>query len=237
MKIGILQCGHAIDEVLDTFGDYDRWFQTLLTDHGFDFETFNVVDMEFPASVAACDGWLLTGSRHGAYEDHAFIAPLSDFIRDAFGQHVPMVGICFGHQIIAQALGGKVEKYKGGWAIGHHTYNWPGLGDVSMNVWHQDQVTELPQDARPIASSEFCEFAALVYDDRVWTVQAHPEISNPILSDYLEIRGKQATYPADLIASAKAKINQAINSDAIAAKIAAFFKNNRIKNIRTGAHV
>ncbi|EBA03927.1 glutamine amidotransferase, class I [Rhodobacterales bacterium HTCC2150] len=230
MKIGILQCGHAIDEVLDTFGDYDRWFQTLLSDQGFEFETYNVVDMEFPASINDCDGWLLTGSRHGAYEDHPFIPPLSEMVREAYSKHIPIVGVCFGHQLIAQALGGKVEKFKEGWAVGHQTYNWSGLGDVSMNAWHQDQVTQLPDGATPIATSDFCEYAALVYDDRAWTVQAHPEISNPIASDYLDIRGKQATYPDEVIAEAKTKTTQLIDDNTIADEIAGFFRMKNEKN-------
>jgi len=102
MKIGILQTGHAPDEVQDQLGDYDAMFGRLLADEGFVFETFNVVDMAFPQSVTACDGWLVTGSKHGAYEDHAFIPPLEVFIRAARDNDVPMVGICFGHQIIAQ---------------------------------------------------------------------------------------------------------------------------------------
>ena len=67
----------------------------------------------FPEGIHDADGWLITGSRHGAYEDHPWIPPLEEFIRDAYAAQVPLVGICFGHQIIAQAMGGKVEKYQG----------------------------------------------------------------------------------------------------------------------------
>jgi GMP synthase-like glutamine amidotransferase len=97
--------------------------------------------MDFPKDIHDCDGWLITGSRFGAYEDHPFIPPLEDFIRAAYAAHVPVVGICFGHQIIAQAMGGKVEKYAGGWSVGPTEYNFgdqtydaerlaPGSGDA-----------------------------------------------------------------------------------------------------------
>ncbi len=101
-----------------------RWAITPICSHAcwagndFTFRTWQVVNMEFPAIGGRCDGWLITGSKHGAYEDLPFIPPLEDFIRKAYAEHVPLVGICFGHQIIAQAMGGKVEKFKDGWAVG-----------------------------------------------------------------------------------------------------------------------
>ena len=117
MLIGILQCGHAPDEVRAQHGDFDAMFATLFQSYDFTFQTWNVVDGDFPAAIDAADGWLISGSKHGAYEDHAFIAPLSELIREIYASARPMVGICFGHQIIAQALGGRVEKVEGGWAI------------------------------------------------------------------------------------------------------------------------
>ena len=109
MKIGILQTGHAPDELLHDRGDYDAHFARLLDGNGFTFRTYNVVDMDFPGSIHDCDGWLITGSKHGAYEDHPFIPPLEALIREVYNTDLPLVGICFGHQIIAQALGGTVE--------------------------------------------------------------------------------------------------------------------------------
>ena len=94
MLIGILQTGLAPDVLVDQSGDYPDMFARLLAGQGFTFRTYRVVDGEFPASVTECDGWLITGSRHGVYEDHAFIPPLETFIRNAYAAHVPMVGIC-----------------------------------------------------------------------------------------------------------------------------------------------
>ena len=106
MRIGILQCGQSPAQLKRDLGDYPDMFVRLLAGREFDFTTWHVEGMEFPQDIHDADGWLLTGSRHGAYEDHAFIPPLEDFIRRAHDAGVPMVGICFGHQIIAQALGG-----------------------------------------------------------------------------------------------------------------------------------
>ncbi len=114
MRIGILQTGLAPENLSPAMGDYPDMFARLLDGQGFTFQTWRVVEGEFPADVHAADGWLITGSRHGVYEDHPWIAPLEQFIRDAYAAHVPLVGICFGHQIVAQAMGGRVERFAGG---------------------------------------------------------------------------------------------------------------------------
>ena len=126
MKIGILMTGHAVPELQERAGDYDAMFARLLAGHGFEFETYNVVDEQYPSAPDACDGWLITGSKHGAYEDHPWIPPLEEFIRAVYASGRPMIGVCFGHQIIAQALGGKVIKYPGGWSVGRTEYDLDG---------------------------------------------------------------------------------------------------------------
>ena len=135
MQIGILVTGHAPDALVGRTGEYDQFFARLLNGKGLTFRPYFVVDMDFPKDVHDCDGWLITGSRHGAYEDHPFIAPLEDFIRAAYAAKVPMVGICFGHQIIAQALGGTVEKFEKGWSVGPTPYDFKGE-TITLNAWH-----------------------------------------------------------------------------------------------------
>lgn len=224
MKIGILQCGHAREKIAEKYGDYTDMFQRLLSGNGFEFQTFDVVDMDFPASVTDADGWLLTGSRHGAYEDHAFIKPLETFVQGAYNQGVVMVGICFGHQIIAQALGGKVVKFEGGWAIGHQQYDFDETGPLSLNAWHQDQVVRRPAGARVIASHPFCENAVLQYGDLIYTVQPHPEFSKEIFADFVTLLRPTGDYPLDRIDAALAKSDLPISDRALAGQISAFFK-------------
>lgn len=226
MKIGILQTGHAPDAMRPDTGDYADLFKQLLGDQGFEFETYDVVDMQFPADVHAADGWLLTGSKHGAYEDHPFIAPLEIFIRDAYAAGAPMVGICFGHQIIAQALGGRVEKFPGGWAVGRQTYDWQG-DTVALNAWHQDQVTQRPDGAEIVATNDFCENAALVYGDRIFTVQAHPEFENAFTKRLGDERG-EGVVPDPLLTAARATATMPIDNHRIADQMTRFFKTRSL---------
>lgn len=225
MLIGILQTGLAPETLQDANGDYPDMFARLLDGHGFTFRTWRVVEGEFPASVHDADGWLITGSRHGVYEDHAWIPPLEEFIRQAFAEHVPMVGICFGHQIIAQAMGGKVERFADGWAVGATDYDFDGE-TLTLNAWHRDQVTKVPPGAKVIATNDFCANAALLYDDRALTVQAHPEFRPEFVDGLMKTRGK-GLVPEAVMAAASQRLADPIQDQSMAAKIAAFFKEPR----------
>lgn len=227
MKIGILQTGHSPDDFRETLGDYGQMFTKLLAGHEFDFRIWSVVDNEFPDSVDDADGWLITGSKHGAYEPHEWIPPLEDFIRETKADGRPMIGVCFGHQIIAQALGGKVEKFAGGWSVGRTEYALEG-GTVALNAWHQDQVVERPEGAEVVGSSDFCENAALMYGDSIWTIQPHPEFNHDFIDGLIKTRGK-GVVPDHQLEQASALLDVPIDNGAVANRMAAFFKENRKK--------
>ncbi len=222
MKIGILQTGHSPEEMLEVHGNYSDRFTALLDGHGFDFETFSVVDGEFPEGTQDADGWLITGSKHGAYEDHDWIPPLEELIRDIRDSKKPMIGVCFGHQIIAQALGGKVVKFEGGWSVGRTEYTLNGA-TVALNAWHQDQVVELPQDAQVVGSSDFCANAMLTYGETIWTLQPHPEFGSDFIDGLIQNRGKGVVPDAQL-AQASSDLPRPNDNAQVAAQMADFFK-------------
>lgn len=194
MKIGILETGRPPAE-LDRHGSYASMFEHLL---GPDFActTYPVIDGGFPERVDEMDGWLVTGSRFGAYDPEPWIRRLEGFLRDALAARVPVVGICFGHQVLASALGARVEKAEAGWGIGPHTYeiverpDWMADAgdDFTLNTMHQDQVLSVPQGARLIATSEFCPIAGLAFADHAISFQAHPEFNNAYERDLILMR-------------------------------------------------
>ncbi|SIO56825.1 GMP synthase-Glutamine amidotransferase [Rhodovulum sp. ES.010] len=225
MRIGILQTGHAPDALRDTYGDYPDMVERLLAGRGFTFQTYDVEHMEFPASVHAAEGWLITGSKHGTYEDHDFIPPLETFIRDAYGAEIAIVGICFGHQIIAQALGGHVEKFEGGWSVGPRDYEIDGQ-TYTLNAWHQDQVIRPPEAAETVGHGTRCAHAALVYGNRAWSVQPHPEYGAGFIEGLMTHRAP-GVVPEDRLAEARARLGTPTDNGAMADRIARFFTERR----------
>ena len=226
MKIGILQTGHVPDELIAQNGDYSDIFPRFLAGRGLTFRTFSVVDNDFPEGPEDAEGWLITGSRYGAYEDHDWIPPLERLIREIHASGKPLIGVCFGHQIIAQALGGKVEKFAGGWSVGRTRYEINGE-PLNLNAWHQDQVTALPEGAQTLSSTDFCRHAAVLYGDRAFTLQPHPEIDRTYLRGLLERRAP-GVVPEDLRQRAMAHLDEETDSDRLAEMFALFFKEKRI---------
>ena len=193
-----------------------------------EFTGFSPVTGEALPAATEFDGYIYSGSRHGVYDDLAWIEPMKEFIREATAAGKPQFGICFGHQIAAEALGGKAVKSEQGWGIGVHTYDMTFENDgpcrqVPVMVMHQDQVIVLPDNAAIIGGNEFCPTGAVRYDDTLLTVQFHPEFSKAYMSDLLDLRGG-ITFPMDRTEIARESLTQEIDSRLIADWAAEFFR-------------
>lgn len=145
-----------------------------------------------PTELDEFDGFLLTGSRRGVYDDDPWIARLFDLIQRIHKAQIKTVGICFGHQAIAQALGGRVVNWSGGWGVGIHSYdmNWPQHSrneKVALPCCHQDQVVELPPGAKRILTSDFCRNAGFSIGQHILALQPHPEFSVHYLECILRV--------------------------------------------------
>ena len=225
MKIGILQTGHVPDELVGEFGEYPIMFERFLAGQGFDFASYAVVDNEFPGTIRDADGWLITGSRHGAYEDHPWIPQLEDFIREAYTAEVPLVGICFGHQIMAQALGGRVEKFGGIWGVGNREYVNTDGTTTTLLAMHQDQVVEVPAEATVTATSEYCKNAAFSYKGKAFSIQPHPEFTPEFIEKLIEMRAG-TIIPQDQADEGMKSLDQENDSLRVANEIGAFFRES-----------
>lgn len=185
MKLCILKTDTVRPEWVPRFGEYPDMFMALLSqaDPDMEFEVYDVVQGEYPADIDSADAYLVTGSKSSVYEDKPWIASLLEFVRELHRRRKKLVGICFGHQVVAQALGGKVEKSVKGWGVGLHTHRFATTPawhdgsdrDLDILVSHQDQVMEIADGATVLAGSHFCENAVCQIGDHILTFQGHPE--------------------------------------------------------------
>jgi GMP synthase-like glutamine amidotransferase len=214
MKLAILETGYPPGNLADEFGDYSEMFQRLLGP-GFEVESFDVQSGVLPAADGH-NAYLITGSPAGVYDPLPWIAPLEQFIRDA--GDAKMVGICFGHQVMAEALGGKVEKSDKGWGTGLHRYTivrsepWiDAAGTIAIPASHQDQVVVQPPNTEVVAASDFTPFAALAWTDRpAISFQFHPEFSPGFAKALIRKRHDAVPTPEAAIASLDAPNNSAV---------------------------
>jgi GMP synthase-like glutamine amidotransferase len=161
-----------------------------------EYIVYPVLHGEFPSSVNECDGYITTGSRYGVNDDLPWIDQLLVFIREIDQQQLKFVGICFGHQLLAKALGGQVEKSSRGWGVGvsfNHIIDkqrWmsPYQEAMDLVVSHQDQVVELPHNAERLASSQFCPNYMFQIGKHLMGVQGHPEFSRPYSAELMDRR-------------------------------------------------
>lgn len=206
MKLAILETGRPPGDLEARFGDYPAMFGRMLGD-GFEIATYDAQNGHLPAHPAEHHAYLITGSPAGVYDPYPWIAPLQDFIRSA--QDAKMVGICFGHQIMAEALGGHVEKSDRGWGAGLHRYSVVGRGpwmngeqSIAIPASHQDQVIVQPPNSAVVVSSDFTPYAGLAWTDRpAISFQFHPEFSPDFAKALIEARYDRVSNPDAAIAS------------------------------------
>lgn len=206
LKIGLLETGEPPGPLTATYGGYGSMFQALLGD-GHSYRTYDVQRGELPAHPGENDAYVITGSSAGVYDPLPWIEPLKAFLRAARGE-AALVGVCFGHQVMAEAFGGKVEKSPKGWGVGLQAYavtqRAPWMDDaleVAVPGSHQDQVVDLPPSARVLAGSAFTPYGILAYDEaRAISMQFHPEFTPDYAKALIEAR--RGTRYTDLQADA-----------------------------------
>jgi GMP synthase-like glutamine amidotransferase len=183
MNVGILETGRPPGDLAARFGDYPAMFRALLGP-GFETTTYDVAAGRLPERPDAHTAYLITGSPAGVYDDLPWIAPLKAFLREAKGE-AKLVGMCFGHQVMAEAFGGRVEKSDKGWGVGLQAYDlvgeapWlDGAGSIAVPVSHQDQIVVRPPHATVLAASAFTPYGMLAYRDQpAISMQFHPEFA------------------------------------------------------------
>ena len=193
MKLGLLVCDHVRPEFEHISGDYPDMFRRLFAGHPeVELEVYDVIGGEFPKGPRECDAWITTGSRYSVNDDEPWIHHLEQFVREVAKEEVPFIGVCFGHQLIAKALGGSVVKSERGWGVGAKEVEVRedlDLGPAyTVLTSHQDQIEDLPPGAEILGWNEHCPVSMLGVGENMIGIQGHPEFDPAYSKALMESR-------------------------------------------------
>ncbi|CAM3888329.1 MULTISPECIES: amidotransferase [Pseudomonas] len=198
LRICILETDVLRPELVEQYQGYGRMFEQLFSRQPIaaEFRVYNVLNDEYPDDDQVFDAYLVTGSKADSFGDDPWIQKLKTFLLERYQRGDKLLGVCFGHQLLALLLGGKSERAHQGWGVGTHRYvmnakaPWmsPQVEELTLLISHQDQVTRLPENATVIASSDFCPNAAYHIGDQVLCFQGHPEFIHDYSRALLELR-------------------------------------------------
>ncbi len=200
LNIGLLLCDDVPEDGRDRFGDYTGMFSRAINavDEHIELSPYDAYKQMLPNQIDAHDGYLISGSGASVFEDKQWIKSLMAFVSQCHTSRIKTVGICFGHQLIAHALGGETVRSEKGWGFGIHSArlntnpNWLGADSDLYNlvVIHQDQVTSLPEGFSTIASNDFCPNSMITDSEVMLGIQGHPEFGKDYCAYRAEFRRK-----------------------------------------------
>lgn len=229
MKIAILEMGLLPETLAQKHGSFfdliRNWLGHSEQEADLEFSQFVVCQGDALPAPADFDAYVVSGSKFSVYEDLQWIHATKAFLNQVAALKIPMFGICFGHQLMAEAFGGKVEKSAKGWGVGIDHYQFASM-EQDVLVFHQDQVVRLPESAHVRAHSDHCQYGALEYDFPALSVQFHPEFTQGLVMDLLA-RGRsdfgEATTDIAEVKTEHAKLN----NSRFAQHVLAFFQQHQ----------
>jgi len=232
VPVGLLLCDQLDPEVAEVAGNYTHLYRRIYEPAGIDLRIYDVTAGEFPEATDECPAWMTSGSRFSAYDDVNWITQTGEFIAELARERRPHVGICFGHQLTALALGGRVERAPVGWGVGVRHFDLVGAApwidpdacgfDILMS--HQDQVVELPEGAELLASAEYCPVGGYRVADHVFCVQGHPEFVPPLSATLIERR--RSVVGDDTADRGLASLDTPLDHATVAGWIATFYRRS-----------
>jgi len=236
-KVGVLICDHLQPQLQAEFDGYEAMFRRLFDTYKADLEIkyYYVVDNQWPLDLNECDSYICGGSKSDVNDQDDWIKKLELFIRDLYKANKVFVGICFGHQMIAKALHGKVENSNKGWGIGvsntaifsSKDWMYPEASEVNLVVSHQDQIAELPDNTEVLMGNEFCPFSMIQVGGHFLGLQGHPEFSHAYSLALMNSR--KDLIPAERLSQGQASLDQKTDESLVTNWIINFLNRSKPK--------
>ncbi|KAI8587035.1 class I glutamine amidotransferase-like protein [Geranomyces variabilis] len=243
LRIALLICDTPLPVVVEKYGDYEKLFGELLRQGAaaysastkpvnLEIEAFNVVEGQYPVDISNFSAFVLTGSKYSAYEDLDWINKLKRFMQRVDAESTAkVVGVCFGHQIVAEALGGKVVKNPAGWEVGWTPTTLTPLGETTLRTgmkvhnvhqMHQDHVSVLPPGFKVLASTDKCPIQMAVRGDRYLTIQGHPEFTAGVVTEIVKARQASNVFAPDMASTVLSRVDNAVDNSWFGKKMVGF---------------
>ena len=237
MRIGILQADSVLEQFQPDHGNYPGMIAGILGQAATElnleteFRNYDVEHGIYPDAIDECDAYVITGSKKSVYDDEPWIATLKDYTRELHEAEKKLVGLCFGHQLVAEALGGKTLRAEAGWCVGIHQSeiiqsHWLMDGEeldlFTLIVSHKDQVIQLPEGAQLLASAKQCPNSMYCIGDHIFTMQGHPEFTQAYSRDLMEMR--QEILGAETYSAGVASLDKPLMRGVVARWIIRFMK-------------
>jgi GMP synthase-like glutamine amidotransferase len=222
MKLGLLLCDHVSSELRPAFGDYPDMFERLLPDA--EIRSFDLTAGDFPSDLGSNDAWIGAGSRLSVYDDFEWIHRFKELLRRIDADRRKYVGVCFGAQMIGEALGGRVARAPQGWQVGIKVAEM--LDGARFRILHcnADQIVDLAPGMRVLASAKTNPVEMVAVGDHILGFQGHPEFTNEFVTALVE-RRRGTLIPAEVADAGLASMRGSPDTDRLRETIVSFVES------------
>ena len=222
MKLGLLLCDHVSSELRPAFGDYPDMFERLLPNA--EIRSFDLTAGDFPSDLGLNDAWIGAGSRLSVYDDLEWIHRFKELLRRIDADRHKYVGVCFGAQMIGEALGGRVARAPQGWQVGIKVAEMVDGARFRILHCNADQIVDLAPGMRVLASAKTNPVEMVAVGDHILGFQGHPEFTTEFVTALVE-RRRGTLIPAEVADAGLASMKGPPDTDRLRDTIVSFVQS------------